>query len=104
MLFNKKPNIKRFNIQPRYWDPAKEEREAREKRVRAEMGMNEDDDSYIPNIRGRMRSEYDRHKSMRSGNGSSYTIRLFMILIMLFMAVGLVVMTNKEGLLRFFGL
>lgn len=106
-MFFKKPNIKRFNIQPRFWDPAKEEREAREKRIRAELGKDEKDDSYIPDVRNQLHEEFERRKAMRSGGtggGGRYALRLFMILIMLFMAVALMVMSNKEGLLRFFGL
>lgn len=29
-LIFKKPEYRRFNLKPRYWDPAKEEREERE--------------------------------------------------------------------------
>ncbi len=33
----KKPEYRKFNLKPRYWDPAKEERELREKRIKAEL-------------------------------------------------------------------
>ena len=49
-LIFKKPEYRRFNLKPRYWDPAKEEREERERRVKAELGLKDDDKTYIPNI------------------------------------------------------
>ena len=51
-LIFKKPEYRRFNLKPRYWDPAKEEREERERRVKAELGLKDDDKTYIPNIKG----------------------------------------------------
>ena len=42
-LIFKKPEYRRFNLKPRYWDPAKEEREERERRVKAELGLKDDD-------------------------------------------------------------
>ncbi|MRT92193.1 hypothetical protein [Ancylomarina sp. 16SWW S1-10-2] len=81
--FFKKPEYKRFNIQPRYWDPAKEEREERENRIKAELGMTDDNDQYIPNIKGQIRRSL-RHKSadVRQTNKKS-NIRLFIILFLL---------------------
>ena len=48
----KKPEYRRFNLQPRYWDPAKEARIEREKRIKAELGIKDCDEQYIPNVRG----------------------------------------------------
>ena len=53
---------KRFNYQPRYYDEQKEELENRIKRAKQELGLSEDDDTYIPNIKGQIRSGY-RKKS-----------------------------------------
>lgn len=100
----KKPEYRRFNLQPRYWDPEKEAREERERRIKAELGIKEDDKRYIPNVRGQFRNEYERRKAARSSIGSARTIRLFMILILLFLGAFYVFIKNPDGLLRLFGL
>ena len=82
-LIFKKPEYRRFNLKPRYWDPAKEEREERERRVKAELGLKDDDKTYIPNIKGQFRQEYEKRKANRNGLNSNYALRLFMILTLL---------------------
>ena len=71
-LIFKKPEYRRFNLKPRYWDPAKEEREERERRVKAELGLKDDDKTYIPNIKGQFRQEYEKRKANRNGLNSIY--------------------------------
>lgn len=84
--FFKKPEYKRFNIQPRYWDPAKEERQDRERRMKSELGIKDENVEYIPNIKGRMRSEL-RHKHMDTSSvRRSSNIRLLLIFIILALA------------------
>lgn len=81
--FFKKPEHKRFNIQPRYWDPAKDEREDRERRIRAELGLKDENEQYIPNIKGRMKSEL-RHGRANSGTERNKSnMRLLVIFILL---------------------
>ena len=53
----KQPEYRRFNLKPRYWDPEAEARKEREKRIRAELGLPENGDEYIP-------SEPDCKKNM----------------------------------------
>jgi hypothetical protein len=50
MGFFHTPKAKRYNVNLRYWDPEKEEREARKRRSRAEAGVKEDGEykPYIP--------------------------------------------------------
>lgn len=103
-LIFKKPEYKRFNLKPRYWDPAKEEREERERRVRAELGLKDEDRQYIPNVKGQFRQEYEKRKASRSSLNSSYTLRLFMILVLLFIAAFYIFVKNPDGILRFLGL
>ena len=81
--FFKKPEHKRFNIEPRYWDPAKEERDERENRMKSELGMTDDKGQYIPNVKGQLRRSL-RHKNtdVRQSNKKS-NIRLFIILVIL---------------------
>ena len=99
-LIFKKPEYRRFNLKPRYWDPAKEEREERERRVKAELGLKDDDKTYIPNIKGQFRQEYEN----RNGLNSNYALRLFMILTLLFIMAFYVFVKNPDGILRFLGL
>lgn len=47
----KQPEYRRFNLKPRYWDPEAEARKEREKRIRAELGLPENGDEYIPDVR-----------------------------------------------------
>lgn len=100
----KKPEYRRFNLQPRYWDPEKEAREAREKRIKAELGIKDENGQYVPNIEGQFRSEFRKRQAARSSISSSQTIRTFMILILLFMAAFYVFIKNPEGIFKFFGL
>ena len=95
-LIFKKPEYRRFNLKPRYWDPAKEERE--------ERGLKDDDKTYIPNIKGQFRQEYEKRKANRNGLNSNYALRLFMILTLLFIMAFYVFVKNPDGILRFLGL
>lgn len=101
----KQPEYKRFNLKPRYWDPEKEEREERVRRARAELGLkDEEGEVYVPGIQGQLRSEYERRRAMRVNAGSSRTVRLFMILVLLFLGAFYLFVKNPEGLMRLFGL
>lgn len=102
-LLFKKPEYRKFNPKPRYWDPEKEAREERERRIKAELGL-KDDAHYVPHVRGEFRREYEKRKAARSSIGSARTLRLFMILILLFLAAFYVFIKNPEGIFRFFGL
>lgn len=100
----KKPEYRKFDLKPRYWDPEKEAREVREKRIKAELGLKDSDEQYIPNVQGQFRHEFERRKAVRSSMSSAQTIRFFMILLLLFMAAFYIFIKNPEGILRFFGL
>jgi len=54
------PSSKRFNINPRFYDPDKEERNERERRIKEDMGIFEEKKDngkpYRPNIRGQFRT------------------------------------------------
>ena len=53
----KQPEYRRFNLKPRYWDPEAEARKEREKRIRAELGLAEDGNEYIPDVRASLQKE-----------------------------------------------
>lgn len=94
-----------FNLKPRYWDPEKEEREEREKRIKTELGITEEDkDTYIPHVRGRFTDMYEKRKANRRGYNGRYAVRLFLILIAVFLLILYLVMRYSEGGLRFLGL
>jgi hypothetical protein len=66
--FFKIPNHKRFEYIPRVWDPAKEEREERLKRIQEELGIVNNTSNgkpYIPNIKGSFRREYEQNKKSK---------------------------------------
>ncbi len=54
------PTSRRFNITPRWYDPDKEERDERERRIKEEMGIFEkkkdDGKPYRPNVKGQFRT------------------------------------------------
>lgn len=103
-LLFKKPEYRKFNFQPRYWDPAKEEQELRKKRIRAELGLENNAEQHTPDIRGQIRKEYEKRKVSRGNPNTAYTLRFFMILVMLFIAAFYLFIMNPEGLMGFFGL
>lgn len=99
----KQPEYRRFNLKPRYWDPEAEARKEREKRIRAELGLKEDGAEYIPDVRASLEREYNKRKSMRSGQKTtSYTFRLFLILIILLMLAFYLVTYKLDTILKIF--
>lgn len=96
---------RKFNLKPRYWDPEKEEREEREKRIKTELGVGEEDqNTYIPNLRGRFTEMYEKRRANRKGYNGKYAVRLFLILILVFLVAFFIMMRYSEGVLRFFGM
>lgn len=95
---------RKFTFIPRYWDPEKEEREARERRVKAELGISDSDRStYIPDMRGKLTGMYRERREARKGLDGRYAIRLFLILISIFLVGFYLFSRNSEGIMRFFG-
>lgn len=43
---------RKFNHQPIYWDPRKEELEERKRKIRREMGLEKVDENYKPQVKG----------------------------------------------------
>lgn len=105
MFLFKKPEYKRFDLKPRFWDPVKEEQEARRRRIKAELKLEENSDQYIPDVQGQFRKEFEQRKNARKNVvGMSYSVRLFMILTMLFIIAFYIFAKNPEGIMHFFGL
>jgi hypothetical protein len=79
--FIKLPRHKQFNYSPRYWDPEKEEREERIRRIKQEMGVDLPNDPNKTTIRRgsfRQAAQRTKVKATRSSN-----IRLAIILTVL---------------------
>lgn len=99
----KKAEYRKFHMQPRYWNPEKEAREERIKRAKAELGLEDENTTYIPDLKGKFTREYNKRKAEKIGYSSKYTVRLFMILVMLFLGAYLILLRNPDTLLWFFG-
>lgn len=84
------PKAKQYNLQPRFWDPEKEEREKRERRRNAEMGAKNEDGSYQPYIsRGEFRKGLSQTK-WGSKNQRKSKVRLLILVILLALMVYLI--------------
>jgi hypothetical protein len=85
------PRAKQFNIRPRFYDPDKEERDERERRIKEELGIanekKEDDKNYRPRVKGQFRNT-DGWQSKSSDEArkaqNKRLIYLFVILALIF--------------------
>jgi hypothetical protein len=84
--FFNKPEHRKFNIQPRYWDPSKDEREDRDRRIRGELGLRDENETYIPNIKGRMKTQLRHGHFDSDGARNKSNIRLLVIFVLLAIA------------------
>lgn len=101
-MFVKLPEYKRFNLKPRYWNPEEEARKEREKRIRAELGLDENGSEYIPDVRAGLQREYDKRRASRAGSRMSSSFRFFLILVILLL-IGFYIVTYKlEAILDLF--
>ncbi len=89
-LFTKAPQHQRFNYEPRYYDPVKEELEKRESRIKQELarerGEQPEDNNYRSRLAGSLHAARKRSKG---GSGTSATmIRLgiFLFMVVFFIA------------------
>jgi hypothetical protein len=75
---------KQFEYNPIYWDPEKEEREERIRRIKQEMGVDEEGSSMQrSSIRRGSFRQYKRNAKVRASRSSN--IRLIIILAVLFL-------------------
>jgi hypothetical protein len=85
------PKPKQFNIKPRYYDPLKEEREARERRIKEELGIVDENEnnrsSFYSNIKGQFRnSPKHKSKTVSQARKASNKRLILLILILLLLA------------------
>ena len=82
------PKSKKFNIPYRYYNPDKEEMEAREQRIKRELGIHEEkefDAGYRASLKGSFRNAMGDHsKSVQDARRRSNTRLIFLILILAF--------------------
>jgi len=85
--FIKIPRHRRFQYDPIYYNPEKEERQAREREIRREMGLpveeEEDKQGYKERIRGGMRRRIKSHFEITRSERKKSNLRLVIILIAL---------------------
>jgi len=80
------PQPKGFYIPPRYYDPNKEAREERERRIKEELGIVDEkvDDGkpYRPNIKGQFRMAQGKSKTSERSRQASNTRLIILIMIL----------------------
>lgn len=85
------PKPKSFIVEPRYWDPKKEERENRERRIKAEMGIKDEDGTYRPYIskgefkKGMMQGKWSAKKQRRRSNTRLLVIVVLLVILLYLM-------------------
>ena len=81
------PNHKTFEYKPRYFDPEKEAREARNEMIKEEMGLKKEKE-YKPNIRGKFTGLYDGRQKIKEKNKNLkkiiYVITIALIIIIFY--------------------
>jgi len=80
MQFMYTPRNKRFNFRPRYWDEEKEELDNRVKRLKQEMGLIDENEPFVPRIKGQIKAGYFKKAQEAKRNSS---IRLVIIMLVL---------------------
>jgi hypothetical protein len=88
-LFGKIPKYQKFNFTPRFYDADKEEREARERRIRRELELEKSDDvrGYQDRIKGSFHSARKRSQATSSDlRASIIRIALLLFMVILIMA------------------
>ena len=81
------PKSKRFNINPRFYDPDKEEREERERRIKEELGIfdekKDDGKPYRPNVKGQFRTMQGGHSKTSIQARKRSNTRLIILIFIL---------------------
>lgn len=83
------PGTKKFHITPRFYDPDKEEREAREQRIKEQLGIfdekKDDGRPYRPNIKGQFRVSQGWQSKTSERSRKSANTRLLILILILFL-------------------
>ena len=87
----KKPKYQKFHIEPRYYDPVREDIENRTSRIKAELGMSDDADldaGYASQISGSFRKNLKHTQGGKVDQTSM--IRLIVLIVLVAMVGGFV--------------
>ena len=82
----KTAKYQRFHIEPRYYDPVKEDIENRTARIKAELGMAEDDDfrpGYRSQIAGSFRKNMKHTPEKVGGNAAMMRMVILIVLVLM---------------------
>lgn len=83
----KKPKYQRFHVEPRYYDPVKEDIENRTSRIKAELGLS--DKQVDAGYRSQISGSFRRNMKHATGGGVDQTVMLrLIILVVLVLFVG----------------
>jgi hypothetical protein len=80
--FFKTPKPKGFKYKPIYYNEQKEEMKEREARIKKELGLNDSDTPFVPNIKGRFRSPRMQKYSQSRQTSVRFLIILFALLLL----------------------
>lgn len=83
---------RKFNHQPIYWDPRKEKLEERTKRIRREMGLEEIDEDYKPQIKGtfvegttHLKKRVEKGETPQGRSYKNVTLALALVVLLAFL-------------------
>lgn len=81
------PGTKKFNITPRFYDPDKEERDERERRIKEELGIVDEKKAdgriYRPNVKGQFRKAQEGFSKSSPGARKASNTRLIILIMIL---------------------
>lgn len=81
--FFETPKPKKFHIEPRYWDPKKEEREARQRRINEELGI-VNEGEFKPHItKGEFRRGFSKGRWPHDRQRKRSNTRLLILIILI---------------------
>lgn len=91
----KKPKYQRFHVEPRYYDPIKEDIEFRTERIKSELGMESEelDTGYSSKITGSFRKNMKHAKG--GGVDQTMMLRLIILIVLVLFAGGFVYMGSE---------
>ena len=90
-----KAKYQRFHIEPRYYDPVKEDIENRTSRIKAEIGLSENKTDF--GYRSQIEGSFRKNMKHATGNGVDQTIMVrLLIMVILVMMVGGFVYVGME--------
>lgn len=103
ITFAKTARHRTFNHTPIYYDEAKEEREARAREIKNELGIEqEEDERSIENrIRGKMKRKIAGHFDVVRKEKKRSNLRLAVIIIGLLMAFYYLLMSSTEWIMKY---